>query len=101
HPTTITFESAPNPSAPQEEVTLTATVTDPAGIGTPSGSVDFHTTDGVGLGAAPLDNTGLAQVSTTQFELAGDHQVLACYSGDETFAGRARLSMFTPSSNVR
>jgi hypothetical protein len=75
---------SPTPSALNQLVTLTATVT-PVGVsGTPTGTVTF-VVDNVAQPSASLIN-GIASVPYT-FTTNGAHSVMANYSGDATFAG--------------
>ena len=81
-----------------QTVTLTATVTTPAGDPTPTssdGTVTFY--DGATLlGSANLSgSTGIATLSTAALAL-GAHSITASYSGDSSFA--ASQSGITPTS---
>ena len=75
--TTTTLAAAPNPSAPGQTVTFTASV---SGVG---GTVTFKD------GATPLGTfaltAGLASVSTATLS-TGNHSITASYSGSATFA---------------
>jgi autotransporter-associated beta strand protein len=69
-----------------QAVALTATVTaNTAGLGTPTGSMDFKsgTTD---LGSATVSSAGVATLNTTSLPTGAD-SITAVYSGDPTFAG--------------
>ena len=86
--TTTALTSTQNPSfttAPDNSVTLTATVTS-SGSAVTAGTVDF--TDGgttiSGCGAAALDSSGAA-TCTTAFTTEGDHDLAAIYSGTSSF----------------
>ena len=78
--TTTAIESSINPSTYGQGVTFTATVT--AGVGTPTGSVQF-TVDGANLGTAVTlsDGTGTSIAVTTL--TAGTHPVTAVYTSDD------------------
>jgi len=74
--------NAPNPSFVGESVTFTATVSSTMAAGTPTGDVIF-TANGV-ITTVPLDNSGVATVTTTQLP-AGPHNITAAYIGDAVF----------------
>jgi hypothetical protein len=79
-PTTTTVTSSANPSRFGQSVTFTATVST-AGLGIPTGSVQFF--DGafpIG-GAVALNASGQAQVTTSSL-LVSSHTISASYSGD-------------------
>ncbi|WP_137816364.1 Ig-like domain-containing protein, partial [Gandjariella thermophila] len=84
--TTTTVNGTPNPAAPNQPVTLTATVNCPgAPAGEPAGTVQFF--DGVNTinGAIPVNTSfpgggsGTATV-TTSFATTGTHQITATYT---------------------
>ncbi len=80
-PSTVALVSDPNPSANGAVVTLTATVTSPAG--SPSGSVTFAD------GATEIGSATIAGGSATLLTSAlagGTHPLTASYSGDADFA---------------
>jgi hypothetical protein len=78
--TTTTLVSSVNPSALNQSVTFTATVS--SGLGTPTGTVTF--TDGASpLGTSTLVN-GQASFSTASLAL-GSHSITAAYGGDANF----------------
>jgi hypothetical protein len=85
--TTTALSSSINPSDIGQNVTFTATVS--AGVGTPTGTVQFK--DGANnLGSAINcvaggGNTCTAQVSSST--LTGTHTITAIYSGDANFSG--------------
>jgi hypothetical protein len=68
-----------------QPVTLTANVVaNTAGLGTPTGSVDFlDSTTNTDLGSTPLSG-GIASLSTASLA-AGNHAIRATYSGDSNF----------------
>ena len=88
--TSTTLSSSANPSAHDQSVTFTASVTSP--FRTPNGSVQFVE----GSCAAPtrtwsvanLDAAGRASFSTQALS-PGTHLMLACYLGNSTFAPSA------------
>jgi len=78
--TTTSVTSSANPSVFGQSVTFTATVST-AGLGTPSGNVQFF--DGatpIG-GAIALNGSGQAQVTTSSLSV-GNHTITAQYAGD-------------------
>jgi hypothetical protein len=82
--TGLSLSSSPNPSKPNQDVTLTATVSALApGGGVPTGLVEFRVS-GVLVGSAPLVS-GLAS-RTMKFK-KGSYSLTATYVGDATFNG--------------
>jgi hypothetical protein len=83
---TTTLVSSPNPSAPGQSVTFTASVAGPSGAtATPTGSVTFL--DGsTSLGSQALDANAKGTFSTATLS-SGSHSITAQYSGDATYAG--------------
>jgi len=79
--TTTTLTSSPNPSAVDQSVLFTATVTSQYG-GTPTGTVTFKSGTDT-LGQSALDN-GQATLNYA-FTSAGVDRITADYSGDENF----------------
>lgn len=78
---TVSLTSDTNPSVAGQQVELTALVTSiPAGT-LPTGTVTF-TDGGLTIATAVLDATGTATLNTVF--TAGDHQLIASYSGDGT-----------------
>jgi len=77
--TTTALAASPNPSAPGQSVTLTATVTPAAA----TGSVSFIDS-GALLGTGALNN-GVATLSTAALS-AGSHSLTASYAGNATYA---------------
>jgi len=83
--TSTTLESSANPVIEGEPLTLTATVTTPAGPLLPSGTVIF-TSDGVELGSAPLQQIeGARQAELNVVLSVGSHSIVGTYSGDSNF----------------
>ncbi|HYL31254.1 MAG TPA: Ig-like domain-containing protein, partial [Gemmatimonadales bacterium] len=88
-PTKTLLSSNPNPSAPKQSVTFTATVT--SDFQTPlAGSVLFGLGRGcpsptTRLGSKSVSSTGVAMLSTTKLP-TGTDSVFACYQGTATFA---------------
>jgi hypothetical protein len=75
--------SSSNPALVDQPVTLTIEIDPPSGVtATPTGTVTF-TDSGQSIGTATLQN-GIAAL-TTQFGSAGDHIIVAQYSGDADF----------------
>ena len=83
-PTTTAVTALPSPAVSGEAVTLTATVSDTTGSGTPSGTVTFSEGTSA-LGTATLDSTGTATLSTTALAVGND-TITASYGGDATYA---------------
>ncbi|MGW7618348.1 Ig-like domain repeat protein, partial [Streptomyces antimycoticus] len=82
--TTTTLTSSPNPSAPGQNVTFTATVAAvPPATGTPTGTVTFVISGGPTL-TGTLNASGVATASTNTLT-TGAHTVTATYSGDGCF----------------
>jgi len=82
--TTTSVSDQPNPSAPGQQVTITATVTSAPGI--PNGSVVFKS-NGTMLGTAPLAQ-GQA-VLQTSFAQAGKYTIKATYQGSRNYGKSA------------
>jgi YVTN family beta-propeller protein len=89
--TTIALTASPNPSNTGQPLTLTATISVPAGTtGAPGGSVTFL--DGSNtLGTAPV-SAGTATFSTTSLTV-GTHSLTASYSGDSNFASNTSAAV--------
>jgi hypothetical protein len=82
--TALSLSSSPNPSKPNQDVTLTATVSALApGSGVPTGLVEFRV-DGVLVGSASLVN---GQASRTAKFKKGSYSLTATYVGDANFNG--------------
>ncbi len=83
-PTTVTLNSAPNPSVIAQSVVLTATVQAPGG-GIPAGNVAFfdNTTQ---LGSAGVDQAGNAAI-TVSFQTVGTHPLTATFTSTSTAFG--------------
>jgi hypothetical protein len=80
--TTATITSSPNPSGVNQAVTLTATVTAPAGLPVPAGKVQFTKGTTV-LGTIILSN-GTAVLNTT-FTKTGSFTLKASYQGSTNY----------------
>ena len=80
-----TLISSSNPAAPNNSVTLTATVSSTAG--TPTGSVSFvdNTSTTLGLGTLVGGTATLTTVFTDA--QAGSNQIIAIYNGDTNYLG--------------
>jgi hypothetical protein len=82
--TVSTLAASPNPSTFSEAVTFTATVTGPAGVGTPTGTVTFR--DGTAtLGTGALNAGGVATFATSDLTV-GNHSITAQYVPDAAAA---------------
>lgn len=79
-PTTTALASTPNPSAHNQPVTFTATVT--SGSGTPTGTVTFLDA-GQAIGTATLA-AGVATFTTSTLTI-GTHSITASYAGANAF----------------
>jgi hypothetical protein len=88
----ISVASSANPALLGQPVTLTATVSGLSGM--PTGTVTFMDGTTV-LGTAPLALVGgQAQATLTTSTLGlGEHDIIAVYSGDGTYAGSANAIM--------
>jgi hypothetical protein len=85
--TATTLTSSPNPSALNQPVTFTATVSGSAGGVTPTGIVTFFDlTTSQTLGTATVGGSQQA-VFTTSSLAAGNHNIQASYGGDGNFNG--------------
>jgi Tol biopolymer transport system component len=86
--TSLSIVSSPNPSKPNQDVVLTATVSAPASAGgVPAGLVELRV-NGVFVGSAPLVN-GI--VSTTLKFKKGNYSLTATYLGDPSFNGSSGM----------
>ncbi len=94
--TTTALTSAPNPSAPGQTVTLTATVSvasaatsapaRPANGSPTGGTVAFQADGAVLAGCSAVPLTASVATCPTAALTAGSHPITARYSGDPTFA---------------
>ena len=82
-PTTTTLMSAPNPSNLGQSVTMTATVHAQNGS-TPTGMVVFES-NGVQIGTASLNNSGVAVLNYSNLAVGTD-SLVAMYQGSSTLA---------------
>jgi hypothetical protein len=85
--TTALFASA-NPARVGQTVTFTATVSGPAGTGTPTGTITFFVGN-TAVARVRLDATGKARL-TGRFSVAGTFTIRAVYSGDSNFAASSQ-----------
>jgi len=81
--TTSVTLNAPSTSSVGASIVLTATMQSDQGI--PTGQVTFDDS-GTTIGAAPLNNSGVAVLRTTALA-AGSHSLTARYEGDDKFSG--------------
>jgi len=87
--TSTVFTSSPNPSGPDQPVTLTAKVTSIAEV--PTGAVVFFdgsNDDDSEIGSGILDESGIATLTVTSLR-AGVHALTAVYFGDSNFVSSA------------
>jgi hypothetical protein len=94
--TTTNVSTAPNPSAPSQRITVTATVSG-GGTSTPTGMVTFQEGTTI-LAQLPLAS-GIASFTTTTLAL-GNHTITAVYQSDTVFAlssGTTQHSVANPS----
>ena len=83
---TVASASTETPTA-GESVTLTANVwVTGAGVGTPTGNVEFYDNGSLDLGTGTLDATGTASLTTTALG-GGQNLITAVYAGDGNFSG--------------
>lgn len=76
----FTLTASPNPAKLGQPVTLTATVTPPAGAAIPAGSVQFEV-GGTAIGpAVALDSSGVATTTTPPFSATGTVDVEAVFT---------------------
>ena len=81
--TTTSLLASANPARVGQAVTFTATVRDPSGTGTPTGTVTFFVGNTV-VARVTLDANGQARIRGS-FSVAGRFTIRAVYSGDATF----------------
>jgi hypothetical protein len=81
--TTTALLVSANPVRVGRAVTFTATVRDPSGTGTPTGTVTFFVGNTV-VARVTLDANGQARLRGS-FSVAGRYTIRAVYSGDATF----------------
>jgi VCBS repeat-containing protein len=82
--TTTAVSSSLNPSALQQSVTFTATVTPGSGTFDNSGTVQFAV-DGTNFGVPAILNGGIATIQDSALGV-GTHSITATYSGDSNFS---------------
>jgi hypothetical protein len=89
--TTTTLSSSVASAVVNQSITFTASVK-PAGLGTPTGTVQFYS-NAVAIGApVPLAASGLAALITS-FSVSGTYAITAIYSGDPTFTGSTSATL--------
>src|SRR5205807_2069162 len=94
--TTTKLASSLNPSATNQAVTFTATVT-PVSSPPPTGTVTFA--DGTTtLGTGPVDNSGHASFTTSSLAL-GSHSITASYGGQAGYYTSSTSTTFTQRVN--
>ncbi|HEX3143370.1 MAG TPA: Ig-like domain repeat protein, partial [Pyrinomonadaceae bacterium] len=85
---TTTVASSLNPSGLSQSVTFTATVTGPAGTGTPTGTVQFKDNGNAitcaNAGGQALNSSGAATCQVSSLTV-GTHTITADYGGDTNF----------------
>jgi hypothetical protein len=81
--TTTSLLASANPARVGQAVTFTATVRDPSGTGTPTGTVTFFVGNTV-VARVTLDANGQARLRGS-FSIAGRFTIRAVYSGDAAF----------------
>ena len=81
--TTLALFASANPVVVGQAVTFTATVRDPSGTGTPTGTVTFLVNGRV-VATVTLDANGQARLRGS-FSRKGLFSIQAVYSGDATF----------------
>jgi hypothetical protein len=81
--TALALFASANPVAVGQAVTFTATVRDPSGTGTPTGTVTFFVGNTV-VARVALDANGQARIRGS-FSIAGLFTIRAVYSGDVNF----------------
>jgi hypothetical protein len=82
--TSTTLVASGNPVVPGTSVTFTATVAPVSGSGTPTGTVTFSVDEAA---VATVTLASGKATYTTSTLTAGEHYVLATYSGSSTYAG--------------
>jgi hypothetical protein len=83
--TTTTLESLSNPSVHGDSVTFRATIKDAGATATGAAGTVAFKIDGTVLKADATISNGVASYSTSTPLAAGDHPVVAIYSGDGTY----------------
>ena len=86
--TTTALLASANPARVGQAVTFTATVRDPSGTGTPTGTVTFFVGNTV-VARVTLDGNGQARIRGS-FSVAGRFTIRAVYSGDATFVASSQ-----------
>src|SRR5262249_31945392 len=83
--TTTGLVASANPARVGQAVTFTATVRDPSGTGTPTGTVSFFVGNTL-VARVTVDANGQARLRGS-FSVAGRYTIRAVFSGDATFDG--------------
>jgi trimeric autotransporter adhesin len=83
--TTTVLSSSVNPSIFGQAISLSATVTGPSGLGTPTGSIQFRI-DGSDFGSPVALSGGSATSGSTNALAVGSHPVAAVYTPDAASA---------------
>src|SRR5262245_39250325 len=86
--TTLALFASTNPVVVGQAVTFTATVRDPTGTATPTGTVTFFVGNTV-VARVTLDANGQARIRGF-FSIAGRFTIRAVFSGDADFAGSSQ-----------
>jgi hypothetical protein len=86
--TTTALVASANPVRVGQTVTFTATVSGPAGKGTPTGTILFFVGN-TAVATVTLDATGKARL-TGHFSVSGKFTIRAVYSGDSNFAASSQ-----------
>jgi hypothetical protein len=86
--TTIALNASANPVRRGQTVTFTATVSGPAGTGTPTGTITFFVGN-TAVATVKLDATGKARF-TDHFSISGKFTIRAVSSGDSHFAASSQ-----------
>jgi hypothetical protein len=86
--TTTSLLASANPARVGQAVTFTATVRDPSGTGTPTGTITFFVGN-TEVGQITLDANGTARIRLS-FSRTGRFAIRAVYSGDARFAASSQ-----------
>jgi hypothetical protein len=87
-PSQTALVASANPARVGQTVTFTATVSGPAGQGTPTGTITFFVGN-TAVATVTLDATGKARL-TGHFSVSGKFTIRAVYSGDSNFAASSQ-----------
>jgi hypothetical protein len=86
--TTTALLASANPARVGQAITFTATVRDPTGTGTPTGTVSFFVGNTL-VARVTLDANGQARIRGS-FSIAGRFTIRAVYSGDAAFTASSQ-----------